>query len=474
MINPKPEQAASEPTPPGVFSYTEALDYINSLVNYEKVPMPPPTAGAFNLERIRRFLGRLNQPQSNYPAIVVAGTKGKGSTALLIASALQIAGYRVGLYSQPHLHTYRERIRVNGALIQREELAELVSEMRPIVQASLEQDLAEWGAITSYEVGTGLALLYFARQQVEMAVLEIGLGGRLDAVNVVEPIISVITSLSLDHMAVLGDTIEQIAAEKAGIIKPGIPVLTVPQWAEAMPVLEKISTAQNASLIIVEPARLVAKAEALSPQNRRHPRQSVSLEYGPQTIELDLPLLGAHQRLNAALAARAVWEQQLRPGGLAVRADQLAAGFEQADWPARLEILQDIAGQPLIVTDGAHNAESIARLRQALTENFYYQKLWLVVGIYSDKDLAGIFKELRADPVPAGLILTRSRNPRATDPLQLAEIAAHYFDPDTTRLETSQSVTEAIEKARQLAGPLDLIAITGSLSVAAESEELFF
>lgn len=459
-----------------IFSYHEALDYINSFVNYEKVPMPPPSAGAFNLERIRRFLQRLGQPQLRYSSLVIAGTKGKGSTALLAASAFQAAGYRVGLYTQPHLHTYRERMRVNGQLISRDELALLVAEMRPTVEAMLREETAAVGAITSYEIGTGLALLYFARQHIDIAVLEIGLGGRLDAVNVVEPLVSVITSLSLDHMAVLGDTIEQIAFEKAGIIKPGVPVLTVPQWPGASAVLERVSRERHAPLTLAQPALRLDNGRPLGPEFRRQESQRIELNYGPaEKIALNLPLLGDHQLLNAALAALAVWEQQQRPGGLPVPAGAVVAGFEQVSWPARLEVLDDRPGAPLVVADGAHNAESAARLRQALGANFYFEKLWLVLGIYTDKDIAGILRELSAgSPPQAGVILTRSRNLRASDPAELAERAAGYFDASATRLEISRNVAEGIEIARQLAGPLDLIAITGSLSVAAESEEVFY
>ncbi len=449
-------------------TYQDALDYLNNFVNYEKVPMPPASAGAFNLERVRQFLSLLGEPQMRYRSIVVAGTKGKGSTAALMANALQAGGARVGLYAQPHLHTYRERMRVNGELISRAELAGLVEKMRPAVEKML-AETARWGTITGYEIGTGLALLFFAEQGVAVAVLEVGLGGRLDAVNVVTPQVSVITSLSLDHMAVLGDTIEAIAAEKAGIIKPGVPLLTVAQWPPAQAVLEEFCRERGAPLTVVPPARLQSRIPTLSREHRRHLAQPLAVDFGPHCIELDLPLLGAHQRLNAALAAAALWqfEPSLSP-------QALAAGFAATVWPARLELLLDQPGHPLIVADGAHNAESVARLREALQEHFWFEKLWLVVGIYSDKDIGGIFREIALAPSLAGLVLTRSRNPRAADPSALAKIAASIGEgePKLWRIELSSTVEEGIKMARQLAGPLDLICITGSLSVAAESAEV--
>ncbi|HEX2914244.1 MAG TPA: folylpolyglutamate synthase/dihydrofolate synthase family protein [Chloroflexia bacterium] len=454
-----------------IFNYQEALDYLNNFTNYEKIPMPPANATSLNLERVRRFLVRLGEPQRRYPSIVIAGTKGKGSTAILINAALQAGGYRVGLYTQPHLHTYRERMQINGNLISREELAQLVTEMRPAIEKMLAEEAAEWGAITSYEVGTALALLYFARQEVDIAVLEIGLGGRLDAVNVVEPLVSVIASLSLDHTAILGDTIEEIAFEKAGIIKPAIPVVTVPQWPGAEQVLKQVSAERKADLSFVTPARLVEENIVLSPQNRRREHQKLLLQYGPASIAVQINLLGEHQRLNAALAAAALWQQQQQPGGLPLKAERLAEGFARAAWPARMQTLQDEKGYPLIVADGAHNAESAERLREALVENYYFEKLWLLTGIYQDKDVAGILRELASAPRLAGLIITASRNPRAIQPQKLAEIAGDQIPGMILKI--SQNVKEGLELARNLAGPLDLICVTGSLSVAAEAEEYF-
>ncbi len=449
-------------------TYQDALDYLSNFINYEKVPMPPPSAGAFNLARVEEFLNRLGRPQHSYPSIVIAGTKGKGSTAVLITAALSAAGYRVGLYTQPHLHIYRERMRVNDELISREELANLVGEIRPAVEGILGES-EKWGTITSYEVGTGLALLYFARKKVDLAVLEIGLGGRLDAVNVVQPLVSVIASLSLDHMAVLGNTIEEIAMEKAGIIKPQTPVMAAPQWPAAWLVLEQISRERQAQLRQIVPAQPVGIAPALDQLHRVRRSQRVTVEFGPETVELELSLLGEHQRVNAGLAAAALWQQQNQIGGLPVTVRHLQTGFSQAQWSARLEVLQEAAGQPLIVADGAHNAESAARLRQALTENFYFKRLWLVAGAYADKDITGIFRELSVEPQPAAMILTRSRNPRALEPVRLAEQIAGIWPG---QVELTENVKAGLAVARHLAGPDDLICVTGSLSVAAEAAEI--
>ena len=450
-------------------TYQESLDYLNNFVNYEKIPIPHASTGVFNLGRVLEFLARLGSPQKDYPSIVIAGTKGKGSTAVLIASTLQAAHYRTGLYTQPHLHNYRERMRVNGEMISEAEMVALVEEIRPAVESML-SETARLGVLTSYEVATGLTLLFFARQKVDFAVLEIGLGGRLDAVNVVEPVVSVITSLSLDHMAVLGNTIEEIAYEKAGIIKPQIPVITGPQWPAAEPVLKKVAQEQGAPLTQVQPAPLTDPLAPLDSTHRVRHSQRIGITFGPQTVELDLSLLGEHQRLNATLAAEALWQQQNQPGGLPLTPADLQTGFSKVEWPARLQILQDQPGYSLVVADGAHNAESAARLRQALSDNFYFERLWLVAGAYRDKDIAGIFGELSQEPVPAGLVLTRSRNSRAIEPATLAEEIADIWP---TEIALSHSVRAGLAKARLLAGPHDLICLTGSLSVAAEAEEVF-
>lgn len=453
-------------------NYQEALDYLYSFINYEKTGMPAATAANYNLPRMRYFLEKLGNPQQKYPSIVIAGTKGKGSTAALCEAVLRVAGYRVALYTQPHLHTYRERMRINQQLISQEVMAELVTRLRPTIEETLAEE-SQFGRLTTYEIGTGIALVYFAEQQVDFAVLEIGLGGRLDAVNVVEPLVSVITSISLDHMAVLGDTLDKIAAEKAGIIKPGVPVVSAPQAPEAQAVIEVVCREKGAPLHVVEPAQWLPPTAGLSEYNRYQRSQRFRLSGFPEILET--PLLGDHQLINVAIAAKALELQAWQPGGLKLTGAQIAEGLRQVEWAGRLEVLEDKPGAPLLVVDGAHNAESARRLRHALNRvNFYYQRVIFIIGTSSDKDIEGIFRELRhAYLVTAAFILTKSHHPRALDP---AEVKRRGFgsaplteqDPPVI---LAQSVNEALETARKLAGPLDLICATGSLFVAAEIRE---
>lgn len=449
------------------------MAYLESFINYEKIGMPAANTASYNIERVGFLLERLDNPQRKYRSIVIAGTKGKGSTAALCEAVLGAAGYRVALYTQPHLHTYRERMQINRQLISEEVLAELITRLRPAIDQTL-TEAAHFGALTFYEVGTAAALLYFAEQQVDIAVLEIGLGGRLDAVNVVEPLVSVITSISLDHMAVLGDTLAKIAAEKAGIIKPGVPVVSAPQVPEALNVIEAKCQEKNAPLHLVEAAQWLPPPEGLSEQHRRRLFQRFKLPGLPEVFEL--PLLGDHQLINAAVAAKALEIQAQNERGLPVSPAQLAQGFRQVEWTGRLEVLEDKPNAPLLVVDGAHNAESARRLGHALNRmNFYYRRVVFIVGTSGDKDVEGIFRELRyAYLLPAAFILTRSHNPRALSPADLKRrgFGTELPNEKDPPVIVAESVAEAVATARRLADPLDLICATGSLFVVAEVQEL--
>jgi dihydrofolate synthase/folylpolyglutamate synthase len=447
-------------------NYQQTLDYLYSFINYEKTGMPAADPAAYNLERIARLLARLDNPHLRYPSIVIAGTKGKGSTASFCGAALQAAGYRVGLYTQPHLHTYRERMQVNGQIISREGLVELVAQVQPHIEKVLEA-ADEIGRITTYEIGTALVLEYFAREKVDIAVLEIGLGGRLDAVNVVTPLVSVISSISYDHTAVLGNTLALIAGEKAGIVKPGVPVISAAQQPEAGAVIQRVCRERNAPLYKVgEDFKYAESGETPRPTPSRRviTGQKVRLFSSDFELETEIPLGGLHQQSNAALAFGTLLLQSRQPGGLAVSPKAIARGFAAVQWPARLEVLEDAPGQPLVIADGAHNADSAARLRDALVRCFYFRQIIYVVGTSADKDIEGIFRELGQ---PTRFVLTRSQHPRAATP-EVLQQRSGVSEPIF-----SKSVREGLEKARALAGPQDLICVTGSLFVAAEAREVF-
>jgi len=489
--------------------YNEALRYISGFSDFEKKTGYTYSAETFDLRRPRALLAFMGNPQLRFPSIVVAGTKGKGSTCAMIASILQTSGRRIGLYTQPHLHTFRERIRVEGRLISPREMAEAVEAVIPAVER-LERDRPELGPPTTYEVATAAAMYFFARQALDLAVLEVGLGGRLDAVNVVDPLLSVLTPISLDHIQILGNSIAQIAAEKAGIIKENGVVVSAEQPEEAMAVIQQVALERGARLMVVRAAGNGHEAREDGETGRRgdaetpghgdselasspphggegpgagsvdsthysslithhfsaHPRQEraeIALR-GPsgEVYRTELPLLGAHQVANAATAIAVV--EQLGRVGFPVGRAAVEQGLASVQWPGRLEIL---SRQPLVVVDGAHNGDSAHKLADALRESFIYRRLILILGTSTDKDVPGIIAALA--PVASVVIATRSRHARAADPERLAAEARKLC----SRVEVAHDLPTALGVATALAAPSDLVCVTGSLFTVADAREQF-
>ncbi len=427
--------------------YPTALKYVLSFTDYEKLPSFLYSAANFDLRRMEELLKRLGEPHLAARSIHVAGTKGKGSTASMIASALSAAGYKTGLYTSPHLHTFRERISINGHNIAQEEFSTLVQRLKPEVEA-VDQSGA-YGQLTTFEILTAVAFTYFMEQKVDFQVLEVGLGGRLDATNVVRAEIAVITSISMDHAEILGDSLEKIAREKAGIIKPGATVVSSPQQREAEAVIEEVCLKMGANLVIV--GKDVTWGKSASDLKG----QSFEVQGRVGSYTLTIPLLGDYQLENAATAVAAL-------EALPIKADAIASGLAQTHWPGRLEIL---GHEPLLVVDGAHNADSARRLRQALETSFAFDRLILILGTSLDKDIAGIVAELAS--LPSLAIVTRSRHPRAVEP----DILRAELGKWGVTVEVAESVASAVECARSKAGSRDLICATGSLFVTAEVRE---
>jgi dihydrofolate synthase/folylpolyglutamate synthase len=441
----------------------EAIAYLFSFINYED-PAARKRGPGFTLDGMRCLLDLLEHPERAYPSVVVAGSKGKGSTSAMLASILSAAGHRTGLYTQPHLHHWRERARVDGRPLPPEALAAAVERLRAVVPI-LPERCPAIASPTYYELGTAVALLYFASLPVDVAVLEIGLGGRLDAVNTVTPLVSAITAISLEHTDVLGATIEAIAGEKAGIIKPGVPVVVAPQPAEAAAVFERVAAERGAPLIwaadrvAVEPAGDPSGPLALAG------RQAVTVTLPPglraggeSRRELELPLLGAHQLANAATAVAVA--EALAGAGLAVGPEAVTAGLSGVAWPGRLEVLRR---SPLLIADGAHNPESAGRLREALASHFPGRRMTLILGVLNDKDIPGIAAEL----VPAAArVLAVSADQARAAPVEeiVAAVAAAGG-----RAEIAPSVAVALDRAFTAAREQDMICVTGSLMTVAEA-----
>ncbi|HEY9529120.1 MAG TPA: folylpolyglutamate synthase/dihydrofolate synthase family protein, partial [Anaerolineales bacterium] len=393
-------------------AYNNALDYLYSFVDYSLKHISELAKAEFNLDRMFALVEALGNPQKKYPIIHVAGTKGKGSVAALCASALQAAGYKTGLYTSPHLWDYVERIQINGEPISHEQLIELVEEVRPAV--------AKIPKLTTFEITTAIGLLAFAKNNVNAAVIEVGLGGRLDATNLVIPTVSVITSLSYDHTAVLGNTLAAIAGEKAGIIKEGIPVVSAPQTGEALEVLERVAEEKNCLFFLVgKHVKFERLTSSLDGQSLRvssfvlrhledpnFPRATQ-----PEVLDLTIPLLGSHQVENAAIAYTA-----LQASRIPISDQSIQTGFARVIWPARFELLRR---SPPVVIDSAHNRDSARRLRETLDEYFPGTPVLLIFCALEDKDISGILEELK--PRLESVVATRADHPRAPSAEWMAE-----------------------------------------------------
>ncbi len=427
-------------------AYQEALDYLYSFVDYSLTRGFRFTPDKFDLGRMVRFLELLGNPHHTYPVIHVAGTKGKGSTAALIASALRAAGYRTGFYTSPHLSDYTERIQVDGVPVTPEALVDLVETVKPFV--------AQVERLTTFEITTAIAFLYFQRQAVNAAVIEVGLGGRLDATNVVDPLLSVITSLSLDHMAVLGDTLEKIAFEKAGIVKPGKPVVLAPQHDEARAVIDRVARERDCPLVEV--------GWHYNYRPIAHSLDGQAFQVWSSTgapVDLTIPLLGLHQVENAATAYAAL--QTARQEGLKLTSEHIQQGFAEVQWPGRFELLRR---EPPLVVDSAHNRDSALRLRQTLDDYFPNRPVILIYGASEDKDVEGMFTELM--PRVNHVVATQSVHPRAMEPGKLVALAQQYGRTAEAVVPLEAAVEAALRQAESTQ-PGSVVIATGSLFIAA-------
>ncbi len=442
--------------------YQKALDYLYSFIDYETMQQPR-NISYFDLRRMHELLKHFDNPHLKVRTIHIAGTKGKGSTAAMIASALTVAGYKTGLYTSPHLIDLRERYRIDSKFISKIAIVDLVDCLKPVVEVVNQE--AKYGKLTTFELLTTLAFLYFSHCQVDFQVIETGLGGRLDATNVVQPEICVITTIGFDHVDVLGNSLMTIATEKAGIIKTGSVVVSSPQPSEAASVIEK--------KCLVSKARLIRVGKDVS-------WRGLGFESNTQLIEINgrlkkyriaLPLLGGCQQENAAAAVATL--EVLVENGTNITHENIVTGLEKVRWPGRFQVIKQ---KPLVVIDGAHNQASIHQFNLSLASykrnciGFQKNKnplerAILIIGTSADKDIASIVSELFL--LFNKVIVTRSRHPRAMSP---SSIAAE-FDRYGLEASVTDSVPEAISLAFSEAGERDIICIIGSLFVAGEAVE---
>ena len=446
-------------TPDITTAYEAALEALYALINFERQRLDRYTESKLDPERSQKLVDYLGAPQTQFPSIHIAGTKGKGSVAALCAYSLRAAGLRVGLYTSPHLQEFRERIRIltpddaDGRISQ----ADFVDRMAE-VQAALDHV----PGVTWFEAVTAVSLLHFAHQQVDIAVIETGLGGRLDATRVVNPLVCAITSLSLDHTELLGNTLAEIAYEKAGIIKPGVPVVCAPQVPEAEARLREIAAQRGSPISFVGDPWLYSAA----PRQSGEPQQlvierSADEAFIPSGSVFPLALRGDHQIENGAVALAAL--SLVR--GRFPQVDEMAArlGLGGVEWNGRLQTVHPGDDHtPALLVDCAHNPDSIGRLCHALAQDFSYQRLILIFGAPADKDTANMLKQIV--PLADAIIATSANHPRSAPP---AELAAQVRALGSQAI-TTADLGEALTRAWALAQPGDLICATGSIIVVGD------
>lgn len=450
-----PATTRKRPTIGKTESFRSALTYLDSTVNYERTPPVGDAAAHFTLGRITRLMAALGNPHRDIKFVHVAGSKGKGSTVEMLSHMLRASGLKVGTYTSPHILDVRERIVLNGEKISESAFAECVHQ---VARASRKPRVGE---PTFFESITAAAFLYFAKHNVDLAVVETGLGGRLDATNVIKPEVVGITSISLEHTSILGTTVEAIAAEKAGIFKQGVPVIVSPQLDGVEKVLRQMAEEQAC------PLRMTGRENGFSyrfeSSRTLGPHTRICLTTPTSHFEhVHAPLLGDHQAVNCALALGVL--DALKGRGFAID-DRLAIdGLAKVKLPGRMEIIKT---EPRIMVDGAHNAASVDALMRAIGQNVAYDSMVIIFGCQKDKDIVGMLKRIRlgADKV----IFTRTGSPRSADPF---ELSMKFNELCTKMCQVADDLEEALSIADRAVSRDDLICITGSFYLVGRAKRV--
>jgi dihydrofolate synthase/folylpolyglutamate synthase len=475
----------------GVPGRQQALNWLLGRINYERAAVIPYQERQLKLDRMRQLLTRVGQPDAAMKIIHVAGTKGKGSTSAMIATMLTSAGYRTGVFSSPHLHRIEERFTVDGVPCTPTELVALVERLRPIVESMEAESTAEGdgpGGPTYFDITTAIAFLHFVEQQVDAAVIEVGLGGRLDSTNVCLPAISVITSISFDHMKQLGNTLAAIAREKAGIIKPGVPVVCGVTDAEPQSVIAEVAREHGCRLVQrgtdfdheyvhgEKPSSVKARGDHQVTCNQarsRSPSASGSINFsyrvpGQELVlsDVSLGMRGAHQAANAAVALAVVAE--LRHQGWCISTEAMRLGLASATLPGRVEV---VPGTPEVVLDAAHNPASARAFIAALGEMADATRRTLVLSVSQDKDVRAIVSELSGH-FGRYIITQYQENPRAVDATQLAELVRQMEGNASAQVCVAPTPRDAWALVCRTAIQGERVCVTGSFYLAAEMRRL--
>lgn len=436
--------------------YQSAVSKLLSLADFERKSRAndPPD---FHLKRIERLLSYLGNPHHGQKYVHVAGSKGKGSTSAMIAWALAANGYKTGLFTSPSIHRITERIRVNGDPISESDFTDLVNDLwHAVEKVTVDGDI---GVVSVFELETAMAFCHFTNSNVDMSVIEVGLGGRLDSTNIITPLVSVITPVSLDHVAVLGDTVELIAREKAGIIKQGVPVVTAPQYPDALRVIAAKASEQGSELIESSTVVTITKEKNLGLDGTNLEIKTRNSIFSPH-----LRLLGRHQIENATTAIAAICV--LEKTGIRIDPTKISSGIENVQWPARNQI---VTTEPIpIFVDGAHNVDSARALRKSVEALFPHSKnIFVILGTVRGHDPAAVARELQ--PFKPIFITTESRHPKSLTNLELSKLLGEC---KIGVHQSTSNTSDALNVAKNLANENDLILGTGSLFVAAEIVEI--
>ncbi len=438
-------------------SYQQAIDYLFKRTDYEKEEALRYNVTTFSLERMKKLLSLLGDPHRKIPTVHIAGTKGKGSTATMLAKMLEANNYKVGLYTSPHVLHLHERISVDSEMVSESEMRGLLNRVYTPVEKMSKTDPP-----TFFEIMTALAFMHFTDNQVDIAIIETGLGGRLDSTNVIKPAVIGITSLSIDHQQQLGETIDSIAMEKAGVLKRGVPVVTVQQEPAAMSVLRSTAVALKAPLSVT--GSDIDFSHRFETSREHGPHTRVCLTTPTSKFEhLRVPLHGKHQAINCGLALAVL--DKLKSAGFEIDNEKASEGLQKVSLPGRMEM---ISHDPRIMIDAAHNSASIRALIHAIGQNIPYDSMVVIFGCNNDKDIMGMLQELQygADKV----IFTRSSSAKAVSPEDLAEM---YTELCGKMCQSAPSLGPALQLAKSAISKEDLICITGSFYLIGQAKMRF-
>lgn len=426
--------------------YEDAMKYITEVGNF---------GSNYGLERTYRLLELLDNPQEKINLIHIAGTNGKGSTTVIISRILQGHGYKVGMYTSPFLEEFEERIQINGMNIPKEKLADLMEKVKKAVDKVIEEG---YNHPTEFEIITCLMYLYFYIENVDFGVIEVGLGGRLDSTNVITPILSVITSISLDHVNILGNSLKEIANEKSGIIKNKVPVVIFPQKKDAFDIIKKKCEEENASLYVIDEN----DSEFIDVVREDGIYQKIRVKYNKEELEVNFPLLGEHQILNLSVALKAI-EILEKNGFLKISKEIIKKSLESVVWKGRLEVMNV---NPLVVIDGAHNIQGITTLKSNIKKYFEYRNLYLILGILADKDVERMVKEIT--PMAKKVYSVTPNSLRA----ELSEDLKKEILKYNSNCYAYEDYEEALNSSLKDATEEDLIIASGSLYMIGDMRKI--